>query len=194
MRHDQTRLVSLPTNAIMVPNTFIPATGASTLWSDTMGDPFRSTVCTLELPLSTTSAALLALAHNHAVDSDRGYIGPEHVALALTQRSRRLVAACLEPSGCDVTTLQRLLSAFNNTAPLPSRSRHVTFVTPRLRKLLAEASTHASQLGNRAIEPPHMLLALLDENEGLLTHALHALGLDSAPARKRALLAARRMN
>src|SRR3954453_2300146 len=58
--------------------------------------------------------------------------------------------------------------------------------TIKSQEAVAAAQRIASETGNPEVAPPHLLLALLDQDEGVVVPVLQRLGVDAQDARARA--------
>lgn len=127
------------------------------------------------LPFTDDARRLLAVAR---VESDRlmhGYIGTEHLALALVRQSGD--AASLLRLGVDWDEVRGLITRIiepGQTAPVPERERPFT---SRTKRAFALAGASARDLGHEAVGLEHLVLGLMREGECIAAQALSQHGL-----------------
>jgi ATP-dependent Clp protease ATP-binding subunit ClpA len=107
---------------------------------------------------------------------NHGYIGPEHLLLALVHDSRGMAARALADMGITEDRVRDQLGLAvqpDRTSP----SGHIPF-TPKAKKSLELSLREALQLGDSYIGTEHILLGLIRQDEGPAAHALQELGAD----------------
>jgi len=124
----------------------------------------------------------VVLAQEEARLLRHGYIGTEHLLLALTHLAEGPVAAALRSSGVDPAEARSQVLAIIGRGPHPP-SGHIPF-TPRAKQVLEYSLAEARQLGQSHIGTEHILLGLLREGEGVGAGVLVKLGVDLADLRR----------
>jgi len=106
-----------------------------------------------------------------------GYVGTEHLLLAIVCEGTNLGAVVLHKLGANEYTVQ------NKVDELIKERKHETWVigripgTPHYRDLLSTAATEAQGTGNWQVRPEHLVLALLKEPQAIGYKTLNALGI-----------------
>jgi ATP-dependent Clp protease ATP-binding subunit ClpA len=117
-------------------------------------------------------------AQNEARAADNDEIRPEHLVLGLLTEPDALAAMSLVAQGVPLETVRQTV-----TATLPPAADHVPALIPydpRARKALELTFREALRMGHNYIGTEHILLALLELEDG--TGVLAALGVDKATA------------
>jgi ATP-dependent Clp protease ATP-binding subunit ClpC len=111
-----------------------------------------------------------ALGHN--------YIGTEHLLLGLIHEGNGLAAKVLESLGIGTAALRERVEEIVDVGYEPrSSSGHIPF-TPRAKQVLRLALAEALRLGHNYIGTEHLLLALIQERDGVAGQVLAAAGAD----------------
>ena len=121
---------------------------------------------------------VVVLAQEEARILDHNYIGTEHILLGLLQEGEGVAAKALESLGISLEAVRQQVEEIigqGQQAP----SGHIPF-TPRAKKVLELSLREALQLGHNYIGTEHILLALLEWEDG--TGLLSGLGIRQAPA------------
>jgi len=140
--------------------------------------------------LSKQAENIIQLAKDAAREYGQGYVGTEHLLLAIVREGDGLGAKVL--AEMDVTE-EKLKEQI--TVLLKARM-HQTWVmgrlpgTPHFRDVLTQAAKEARGTANWQIQSEHLLLALLQERDSIGYQALKGLGL-AADAVRKTLLAPR---
>jgi hypothetical protein len=118
-------------------------------------------------------------AQHEAREHHHGYIGTEHLALGVLTEPDGLAVKAVEALGVSREAARQALVAALLLAtaevPLPAR---IPF-TPRAKKVLEFAVRRALVLGHNYVGTEHLLLGLLDEEEGIGGKTLIGLGVTS---------------
>jgi len=131
---------------------------------------------------SEDTRRVLSLAQQEAERAGHGYIGTEHMLLALL-RSGTGAARLLERLGVEEqqarATIERALGGTGRlaTEEIPS-DRMVP--TSRVKKVIELSFAIADREAGDQVVPEHVLLAVLEEGEGIAAHVLHDLGVTPA--------------
>jgi hypothetical protein len=120
---------------------------------------------------------VVAQSQTEAQSANHGYIGTEHVLIALISLSDGLAAKALIAQGI---TEEQVRAAVKVAAPAGDEAvtGHIPF-TPRVRKVLELAVREALRLGHNFVGTEHVLLGLLTEADGIGAKVLTGLGVDS---------------
>ncbi|MBL1078085.1 hypothetical protein JK358_27135 [Nocardia sp. 2] len=118
----------------------------------------------------------IVLAQEEARALDHDYIGTEHLLLALLAEQEGPVAATFAELGLDRRTVREQIQAVIGRGTATPGS-HIPF-TPRSKKVLELSLREALTLGNNHIGTEHLLLAVVDESEGVAAQVLAKLGAD----------------
>src|SRR5688572_29464091 len=132
----------------------------------------------MTFPLTEQAQTTLSLAQREARRLNHGYVGTEHVLLALLI-DRPLALAGL---GVSAETVRDEVDKLVTRGPT-AVTRAELPLTPRARRVLGHAETEARILNQAAVEPDHLLLGLISEPDGVAGKVLRNLGLDLAQVR-----------
>ncbi len=102
------------------------------------------------------------------------YLGTEHVLLGLLTQTDGVAAHALSALGVERAAVTgRIREVVGVGSP---RAWEALGVTPRTKKALELARTHAKALDHRCHGPEHMLLGLVNLEEGVAVQVLEELG------------------
>ncbi|EWM16647.1 Clp protease N-terminal domain-containing protein [Kutzneria sp. 744] len=120
---------------------------------------------------------VVAQSQTEAQTAGHGYIGTEHVLLALISLSDGLAAKALIAQGL---TEEQVRAAVKVAAPAGGETvtGHIPF-TPRVRKVLELAVREALRLEHNFVGTEHILLGLMAEGEGIGVKVLTGLGVNT---------------
>jgi ATP-dependent Clp protease ATP-binding subunit ClpC len=119
---------------------------------------------------------VVALAQDEARRLNHGWIGTEHILLALVHEGEGVAARTLESLGISLDAVRQQVEEIigqGQQAP----SGHIPF-TPRAKKVLELSLREALQLGHNYIGTEHILLGLIREGDGVAAQVLVRLGAD----------------
>jgi ATP-dependent Clp protease ATP-binding subunit ClpC len=117
---------------------------------------------------------VVALAQDEARALKHGYIGTEHLLLALLRDQESLAGEALASLGVRLEEVRGQVGRIVGSGD-EAVTRHVPF-TPRSKKVLDLSAREANQLGHNFVGPEHILLGLARENEGVAARILLDLG------------------
>ena len=118
--------------------------------------------------------AVIVLAQEEARTFDHDYIGTEHLLLGLLKEGGDVAFHVLAGRGVELAAMRdRVLQVIGRGEESPGG--HIPF-TPRSKKLLELALTTALDLGHPHVGTEHLLLALVDEGEGVAAQLLREVG------------------
>jgi ATP-dependent Clp protease ATP-binding subunit ClpC len=116
-----------------------------------------------------------------------GYIGTEHLLLALVRDHHGMGATVLEAMGATEDRVRDRLRHYMPTVQeKDAPSGHIPF-TPRAKRVLELGLREALQLGHDFIGTEHLLLALIREEDGLAGQTLRDLGVRLDAAREQVI-------
>jgi len=127
---------------------------------------------------------ILVLALDEATRFNHGYVGTEHLLLALIKEGEGVAASTLQ--GLGITLEAARLQLENIIGPDTAQSPDPVPFTPRVKNVLELSLREASELGHRYIGTEHLLLALVREGEGVGCQILVRLGCGLGQIRARA--------
>jgi ATP-dependent Clp protease ATP-binding subunit ClpC len=106
------------------------------------------------------------------------YIGTEHLLLGLIHEGNGVGAKALESLGISTAALRERVEEVVDTGAVPrASSGHIPF-TPRAKQVLRLALAEALRLGHDYIGTEHLLLALIQERDGVAGQVLATAGAD----------------
>jgi ATP-dependent Clp protease ATP-binding subunit ClpC len=103
-------------------------------------------------------------------------VGTEHLLLGLIGEATSLAAIVLKNMGINLNEARRVVE--NMTGRGPGFSPMNIPFTPKVKQIFEHSFQEARQLGDRAITPEHILLAIAAERESLAAKALQKQGID----------------
>ena len=133
-----------------------------------------------------TSAAreVLQYAHTEAVRMKHATIGPEHVLLGLLLESEGLAGRVLRDLGLRPQQVQRVVERLSGATPLRTESSRLR---PSTETLLTMSIDEARRRNHTFVDTEHLLLALLQQQEGLILAILVQFNLTADVVRRRLL-------
>lgn len=119
---------------------------------------------------------VIRLAHESAAEMGHGYVGSEHLLLALVREQEGLAAKVLKKAGISEEQLRNKIIetvgiGISGNAPLQG-------LTPRTKRIVELALAEAVRVGTRYVGTEHLLLGLLREPESIGARLLIAMGVD----------------
>jgi len=132
--------------------------------------------------MTEQAQTILSLARREARQLNHGYVGTEHILLALLI-DRPLALAGL---GVSTETVRDEIDKLVTRGPATVTQAELP-LTPRARRVLGHAEMEARILNQAAVEPDHLLLGLIFEPDGVAGKVLRNLGLDLAQVRRERL-------
>jgi ATP-dependent Clp protease ATP-binding subunit ClpC len=134
---------------------------------------------------TTAARHVVVLAQEEARELDHNYIGTEHLLLGLLSETEGIAARALAETNLSIEmTRSRIVAAVGRGKKPPSG--HIPF-TPRAKKVLERSLREALGLRHNYIGTEHILLGILEMNDGLATILLRDWGIDFKELRKRVL-------
>ncbi len=120
---------------------------------------------------------VIQLARKEADRFNHGYVGTEHLLLGLIVLGQGVAVNVLLKMGVDLETVRLEVEKAVGVGPETKTVGNVPF-TPRVKKVLALASSEARALNHSYVGTEHILLGLLREGEGVAARVLRNLSVD----------------
>ena len=112
----------------------------------------------------------LRQAQESAARLGHGYVGSEHLLLALARQEGSVAARVLRAAGLEHDALrQAVVALVGEGDPVPAPAQGLT---PRCKKIIELSLTEAVRLGQRYVGTEHLLLGILREGDGVAVRAL----------------------
>ncbi|HBW57610.1 MAG TPA: ATP-dependent Clp protease ATP-binding subunit ClpC, partial [Oscillatoriales bacterium UBA8482] len=121
------------------------------------------------------------LAQEEARRLGHNFVGTEQILVGLMSEGTSVAAKTLKAQGLGLREVQKEVEAIigRGSGFLPVE---IPF-TPRAKRIFETAMKEARQMGNNYIGPEHILLGLLQDNEGVASKVLENLGVDRSQVR-----------
>jgi ATP-dependent Clp protease ATP-binding subunit ClpC len=124
---------------------------------------------------------VLSIAHQEAERMRHSYIGTEHLLLGLMMEEGGVSARVLQALGLETKQVKDVVERL--TAMEQATSSHPE-LSPGMQKVLEQSLEQARKLGNHYIGVEHLLLGLVEHNEGIAIDALRKMGVTPAQIRR----------
>jgi hypothetical protein len=124
--------------------------------------------------LDPDSRKVITLARQEAIQNGHSYVGSENLAMALRLYATATMAKVWAELAIDPDVLRRRIEA--TVPPILGPTPMEGNFTPRIVRIVAIASTLATERKRGEVPPELLLLALADEGGGTGAHALASLG------------------
>ena len=125
---------------------------------------------------------VVVLAQEESQRLSHNYIGSEHLLLGLLAEREGVAARALESLNVTLTAAREQVEEIIGPGQQTPRG-HIPF-TPRAKKILELALREALTMGSEVIDTEHLLLALLDEGDGVGAQILQRLGATAQAVRE----------
>ena len=125
---------------------------------------------------------VLNIARREADRFHHNYIGAEHVLLGLLKLGQGVAISVMENAGVDIAALTFKIE--QSIVPGSSATEGSLPYTPRVRKMLIQAGEEARKLRHTYVGTEHLLLAMLQDEDGLAWHSLVSCGLSYESVRR----------
>ena len=135
---------------------------------------------------SQRAGEVLAFAWRSARSFNTSYIGTEHILDGIIAEGSGKAAEELRAAGLTGEVMQRNLIALNQKEPVQldetdaasiDGNQIISMMTPRTRLVLNLAAREAQSAPDGAIEPEHLMLGILRENDSVAVRILRDLGI-----------------
>lgn len=124
------------------------------------------------------SQKALYFAAEEAQELNHNFMGTEHVLLGII-REGGPASKVLKDSGINIDNLKQAIIEIEGAGDENYALQEIP-LTPRTKRLIEVAKSEARNLGHSYVAPEHLLLAILDEGEGVAFASLQKLGIDIA--------------
>ena len=112
-----------------------------------------------------------------AVRLGHSYVGSEHLLLGLLRENSGLSSKILEIYDCDIESIRSMVEDVIKTSGGTMTLGHLP-LTRRAERILKNAFNEATSLGAQISDDEHLLLAILNENDGIAFEVLNAHNLE----------------
>lgn len=129
---------------------------------------------------------VLALSRLEAARFNHAFVGTEHVLLGLIRLGQGVAVIVLQKLGLDLDSTLKEVERQVGAGPEEKIIGNVPY-TPRIKKVLAVAAREAKNLNHTYIGTEHILLGLLQENEGAAARVFKSFDVDMAMTRQEIL-------
>jgi hypothetical protein len=129
---------------------------------------------------------VLGLARKEADRLHHGFVGTEHLLLGLIHLGQGTAVTVLAKLGLDLETVRSEIEKQVGTGAGIQHGLHVPY-TPRVKRVLALAAKEARELNHTYVGTEHILLGLIQEQDGLAARVLKEHEVDIALTRQEIL-------
>ena len=130
---------------------------------------------------SERARRVLTTAQEEARNHNHGYIGTEHILLALAREEGGVAAKVLVNLGAGLSKVRSGVEFIIGRGEKPGTGE--TGLTPRAKKVIELAIDEARHMGHNYIGTEHFLLGLLRDGEGVAASVLDSFGITMEKAR-----------
>ena len=117
---------------------------------------------------------VLTLAQEEAERSHHSYIGTEHLVLGILRHGEGTGARALHSLGIEIGPVRETIET--TLGPSERTIIHQIIPTSRVKKVIELSFEEAHRQGHQYVDSGHMLIALMQEGEGIAAHVLQDLG------------------
>ncbi len=114
---------------------------------------------------SERTETVLLEAKKESLNFRHGYIGTEHILLGILKEDG-YAKGILEKNGVDYSKINKTVDKYLGKGEIVIPKSELLF-TPRTKVLFDEAFKEAKKLSHKTINPEHLLLSILNENDGV---------------------------
>ena len=122
---------------------------------------------------------VIRLARETALQYHHGYLGTEHLLLGILQEEGGLAMTVLSSAGLSGEQIRHEIEPYLSRQTEAPSGGEMPF-TPMAKQVLASSVDESSRLGHNYIDTEHLLLGLLQAQEGIAARVLHSLGVRRA--------------
>lgn len=134
--------------------------------------------------LSVRADEVIRLAKGIARDSAQGFVGTEHLLLAILQEGTGLAAQILQTKTITEKKVRAEIDRLTMDRPDDSWVLGGLPGTPNFQDVVSGAVEVAQQMGDWQVCTVHLLLSLLEVNNSIACQALKGLGVNARSVRK----------
>ncbi len=124
---------------------------------------------------------VLSIAHQEAERMRHSYIGTEHLLLGLMKEENGVAARVLRELGLEVGRVQTIIERLTGFGRFRTSRPELS---PGMQKVLEYAVEQAKKLGHHYIGVEHLLLGLVEYNQGVAIDALNKMGITTEQIRR----------
>jgi len=124
---------------------------------------------------------VLSIAHQEAERMRHNYIGTEHLLLGLMLEEGGVAARVLQELGLDINRVQEIVEQLTGIGETKTSRPELS---PGMQKVLEHALEQARILGHHYIGVEHLLLGLIEYDEGVAIDALSKMGVTPAQVQR----------
>ena len=137
-----------------------------------------------KLPQTPRAKKVLEYAIEESRNFDHNYVGSEHLLLGLMREKDAVGAQVLMHMGLQLGQMRNEVLELLGTDERPAFIEPVVYHTPEAERAEYRAGKAAREMGHRAVGTGHVLLGLLDEEEGMAAKLLAKLGVKAEMVRE----------
>lgn len=126
---------------------------------------------------SARAQKVMSLARQEAQRTNSEFIGGEHILLAIIEDGGGVGAKVLKNLNVDLKRIRQEIEKQITPSTSPTATLGKLPFSPRAKRVIELAGEASSQLGHHVIGTEHLLLGILEENEGIAAQVLTNLGL-----------------
>ena len=128
--------------------------------------------------LTERAQVVILEAENESEKFKHGYVGTEHVLLGILKEDG-YSAKLLKNHGVDSENIRTMIQRYLGYGDIKKSDDNI-LLTPRTKRVVDESFASAKKLNHRYVSPEHILLALLNQEEGMAYTILKSLNLNFA--------------
>ncbi|WP_459479865.1 ATP-dependent Clp protease ATP-binding subunit [Clostridium saccharoperbutylacetonicum] len=126
--------------------------------------------------LTERAQAVILEAENESEKFKHGYVGTEHMLLGILKEDG-YSAKLLNKHGIDSEKIRAMIHRYLGYGDIKKTDDNI-LLTPRTKRLVDESFAAAKKLNHKYVSPEHILLALLNQEEGMAYTILKSLNLN----------------
>lgn len=123
--------------------------------------------------LTERAQVVILEAENESEKFKHGYVGTEHMLLGLLKEDG-YSARLLKKYGIEIDNIREMLKRYLGYGDVTKTGDDI-LLTPRTKRLLDESFSEAKKMNHRFVSPEHILLALINQGEGMAYTILKSL-------------------
>ena len=126
--------------------------------------------------LTERAQVVILEAENESEKFKHGYVGTEHVLLGILKEDG-YAAKLLKKHGVDSENIKSMIQRYLGYGDIKKSDDNI-LLTPRTKRVVDESFAAAKRLNHRYVSPEHILLALLNQEEGMAYTILKSLNVN----------------
>lgn len=124
------------------------------------------------------SIKVVTYSQEEAIKAKHASLYPEHILIGILREGTGIAARFLKASGLKLETLREAISEIIITKQGESNFPEVLSFSPAIKRVLKEASDQAKLFGTNYINPEHLFLAVLNNNDSSVANLLMQFNID----------------